>query len=479
MGRKKWMEKILFVLEILAAMIFAGLSFWMLWHYIEYNGNAAVETSALGKKTTDMVEPGTSGKKKTNDVQNETEEPSGHKKQEEGSAIRAEISVPENICVTIMDQDFQHEYHETVVLSCDKGYAVSEMGGTDSEKKEYAPEETFTISASELPEGTILCVSGNKNGALKVESITRGDGTPQYRGKLYLEGTEDGILVVNELPLEEYLCGVVSSEMPSDYPEEALKAQAVCARTYAVNCIPVRDMNDSVSFQVYNNYRSQKASREAVAATTGEILPLDEVLYFSTSCLSEHREDLGDEGAFEKFLKEEPEEGKEYGSPWLRWTVELPVRMVVENCIREFGEDVKELKKKAEAAEGEEEIFSVRITGRRNDGQIQAVSISCYGEHFSVEGEYQIRKLFGDRDLEILLQDGTLTSNMQLLPSAYFYLEGESFKLDDSISIVGGGYGHGNGMSQCGAAQMASEGLDYHAILRYYYGVDTIVGKDT
>ena len=78
-----------------------------------------------------------------------------------------------------------------------------------------------------------------------------------------------------------------------------------------------------------------------------------------------------------------------------------------------------------------------------------------------------------------MLQDGTLTSNMQLLPSAYFYLEGESFKLDDSISIVGGGYGHGNGMSQCGAAQMASEGLDYHAILRYYYGVDTIVGKDT
>lgn len=479
MGRKKWIEKIIFGLEILAAVAFAGLSLLMLWHYIEYNRDAAVETSASGKKRTDTVETSHTGKKTPIGVQSEKQEPSGRKEQEEETVAKKEVSVPENIRVTIMDQDFQHEYHETVALSCDKGYVISWMDGAKSEKKEYTSEERFLISASDLPEGIILCVLGNKNGALKLESITRGDGIPQYRGKLYLEGTKDGIGVVNELPLEEYLCGVVSSEMPSDYPEEALKAQAVCARTYAVNCIPVRDMNDSVSFQVYNNYRSQKASREAVAATTGEILPLEEVQYFSTSCLSEHRDDLGEEASFKKFLKEKPENGKEYGSPWLRWTVELPVRKVIENCAREFGDETKALVQKAEAAKDGKGIFSVRITGRRNDGQIQEVSINCCGESFSVKGEYQIRKLFGGRDLEILLQDGTVTGNMQLLPSAYFYLNAEDFGLDDSISVAGGGYGHGNGMSQCGAAQMASEGLDYHAILRYYYGVDTITGKET
>ena len=56
---------------------------------------------------------------------------------------------------------------------------------------------------------------------------------PSYRGHIELLRTADGIAVVNELPLEEYLYSVVPSEMPASYPLEALKAQAICARTYA------------------------------------------------------------------------------------------------------------------------------------------------------------------------------------------------------------------------------------------------------
>ena len=56
---------------------------------------------------------------------------------------------------------------------------------------------------------------------------------PSYRGSLELEKQQDGIVVINEVLLEEYLYAVVPSEMPSSYPLEALKAQAVCARTYA------------------------------------------------------------------------------------------------------------------------------------------------------------------------------------------------------------------------------------------------------
>ena len=83
---------------------------------------------------------------------------------------------------------------------------------------------------------------------------------PEYEGEIYLYVEKDGLFVVNEVELETYLKSVVASEMPSSYPMEALKAQAVCARTYAVRRIEAQknknsfsDLDDSVSFQVYNN----------------------------------------------------------------------------------------------------------------------------------------------------------------------------------------------------------------------------------
>ena len=70
-------------------------------------------------------------------------------------------------------------------------------------------------------------------GHLMLSGVERAQGQANYRGRLELVRREDGILVINELPLEEYLYGVVPSEMPASYPLEALKSQADCARTYA------------------------------------------------------------------------------------------------------------------------------------------------------------------------------------------------------------------------------------------------------
>ncbi len=100
--------------------------------------------------------------------------------------------------------------------------------------------------------------------------------------------------MVNTLPLEEYLCGVVPSEMPASYPEEALKAQAVCARTYAsvqMQESKLEDLgaqvDDSVAFQVYQNSPEAESSTKAVENTAGKILLSDGApicaYYFSTS----------------------------------------------------------------------------------------------------------------------------------------------------------------------------------------------------
>ena len=70
-------------------------------------------------------------------------------------------------------------------------------------------------------------------GHLMLSGVERAQGQANYRGRFELVRREDGIVVINELPLEEYLYGVVPGEMPASYPLEALKSQAICARTYA------------------------------------------------------------------------------------------------------------------------------------------------------------------------------------------------------------------------------------------------------
>ena len=104
-------------------------------------------------------------------------------------------------------------------------------------------------------------------------------GSAFLRGSLEIYEDEHGLHLVNELPLEEYLCGVVPSEMPASYPKEALKAQAVYTRTYA--CVQLKSkkleqlhgqVDDSVSYQVYQNIEESESASAAVEETKGEIL---------------------------------------------------------------------------------------------------------------------------------------------------------------------------------------------------------------
>ena len=94
---------------------------------------------------------------------------------------------------------------------------------------------------------------------------------------------------------EDYIIHVTAAEMPATYEKEALKAQAICARTYAYGhsnryAYPEvkGNMDDTVSFQVYNQGMESAETNEAILATTGQILMKDDAvvdtLYYSTSC---------------------------------------------------------------------------------------------------------------------------------------------------------------------------------------------------
>ena len=347
---------------------------------------------------------------------------------------------------------------------------MEENSTEDIKKNMEDAQRTIEISNEEMEVGEVMMVRDKEDGLLTIESIQRACGCPSYSGILYFIREDEGIAVINEVLLETYLYSVVSSEMPSDYPMEAQKAQAVCARTYAVNCISqndgtlFEDLDDSVMSQVYNNQKWSKQSKEAVDDTHGEILGLPEIQYYSTSCQSEHYTNLSDEAAFQMFLSETPEEDAEYNSPWLRWTTAVPASTVLEHLEINESRDIN----------GE---IGVKTIKREGNGRLSQIVITYHGETYQIEGEFEIRKVFGDALSEICLMDGNRVSGMELLPSAFFYFrspEGEplqegSYRMKDEMELVGGGYGHGNGMSQCGAAELALKGLDYEEILEYYY----------
>ncbi|MDQ6420637.1 family 10 glycosylhydrolase [Paenibacillus sp. LHD-117] len=131
---------------------------------------------------------------------------------------------------------------------------------------------------------------------LQVTSITRAHGKPSYRGsfELFLSPAGDKLRLINEVNIEHYLYQVVPSEMPASFGLEALKAQAVAARTYALtDYVASRfadqgfHIDDSTLSQVYNNQVENALTTQAIDATSGQIMLSDGMLvdarFYSTS----------------------------------------------------------------------------------------------------------------------------------------------------------------------------------------------------
>ena len=118
--------------------------------------------------------------------------------------------------------------------------------------------------------------------------------SPRYRGSITIIPRSSSLRVINTLDIEKYLLQVVPSEMPKSFGVEALKVQAVAARTYAVSDILkgkyAKDgfhIKDTVESQVYNNQVENEEATRAIEETAGEIMTYDGVpidaKYFSTS----------------------------------------------------------------------------------------------------------------------------------------------------------------------------------------------------
>ena len=146
--------------------------------------------------------------------------------------VTTEENVPEtpfdeNVRILLLDRDSQGIYHKELHIACEEGFTVS----SGEEIKNYAPESELVLRTEDLEDGQMICITGKDNGRIQIADLGR-NSPARYRGRLECYPAAEGIAVVNELTVEEYLYGVVPSEMPSTYPDEALRAQAVTARTY-------------------------------------------------------------------------------------------------------------------------------------------------------------------------------------------------------------------------------------------------------
>lgn len=298
-----------------------------------------------------------------------------------------------------------------------------------------------------------------------IPSIHRDCGVPEYKGTVEVVQTEKGFLFINQLSVEEYVKAVVPSEMPSGYEMEALKAQAICARTYAYYQMQEgklsefgADVDDSVSFQVYKNQSQTEKTDAAVDATRGMVMTYEgkpiEAFFFSTSSGATSTDEVW-ESESAPCLKSIVTP-YDQDMPWYRWQVFFP-KEKMESLLVDAGYDIGEIKE-------------IQILKKSQGGAAVVCSFVGTKDTVDISNEYQIRSILSPRDLIIYRQDGSEVTDFRLLPSAYFQVKAV---LADGIltgfSIQGGGYGHGVGMSQNGANEMAKQGYTFEEILEYYY----------
>lgn len=450
----------------------------------------------------------------------------------QGETGQEPYEVPEMARVLLMTSDFSSIYHESLVLQGNLGEITVTAAGLrdayDDTKAQLMQEEIILEKDGDcyilMPEEPEQSQEPGQTGTaqsdvrtLTIRSISRACGTPSYRGCLYLYIRNDHLVLVNELTLEEYLYGVLPSEMPASYQEEALKAQAVCARTYACSVMEnprypefQAQLDDSTSCQVYGNLAEHENTSKAVDATRGEILLFRErpvsTYYYSTSCgigsdigvwqgfsveeypyltnrsqNSAHEElKLADDTEFAAYLAADHAD-TESGYPWYRWNCQISgvdADAIYEKLIERYrvkqegvelvGADTSVLPADALPHPGRIQMLSIE---KRNPSGC-AVCLLIEGENCSyrVHGEYNVRYLLCDGNTTVTRQDGSTAVMSTILPSAYLILTPTLDKEELlGYSIMGGGYGHGVGMSQNGADALAASGMSYREILDYYY----------
>ncbi|MBM6828527.1 SpoIID/LytB domain-containing protein [Anaerotignum lactatifermentans] len=351
----------------------------------------------------------------------------------------------------------------------------------------------------------------------------------RYRGYLTFVGNGTTMTAVNIVGLEEYLYGVVPAEMPSSYEEEALKAQALAARTYAMTKLGAHtgsgyQLCDTTACQVYKGYSTETAKTNAVVdETAGEIIcyngsPIEAVFSASTGGYTENSENVWYNVV--PYLRAVPELG-EYGNN--SWTLTLTLEQL-NSLLQSKGENIgsaRDIKITKLSTGGR--IQELQIVGTKGTVTLTKENIRTYfssacgslpGKMFTINGKGGEIGVYGTASSTgtvsgttsksglagamasggiTLVTEGTLSDlngkNLSVKGSGtsssastsngdyqVYSVDISTINSKDTFVFEGIGKGHGVGLSQNGAQYMAQQGYSYQDILKHYYTGVTIEG---
>ncbi len=264
-----------------------------------------------------------------------------------------------------------------------------------------------------------------------------------YRGLLELSVADKGILVVNQLPLEEYLVGLINCEISSAWPIEAVKSQAIIARTYALNRKNSRmnapyHLESSVIDQVYNGILIEdNRARRAVLETSGEVLTFGgEIMqaFYHSSCGGQTEDSENVWGASLSYLKGVECQYCLTSPSGTAWECKLSLKELEER-LRLGGHKVSGL-------------YDIKPGPLNLRGRLANVSLLAAKGSVTITGD-QFRKAVG----------------YGVIKSTRFIMKNNN----NEITFSGSGNGHGVGLCQWGSKQRALDGFTSGEILAYYY----------
>ena len=318
-----------------------------------------------------------------------------------------------------------------------------------------------------------------------------------YRGGFeFLRNEDNDMAVINILNFDQYLYGVVTKEMGSYFPLEALKAQAVAARTFVMANM---DKYKKYGFnlcatdysQVYGGYDSEEEkTSKAVRETTDKILTYNgeiaDVFYFSSS--GGHTENIqnvwwGNEIPYLKGVPDpyEPEDKASYAS----WEFEFtPEELAYE--LKKNGYDLGDRILSVDILEYSEahRVTKIQITGNRDSLIVDNYKTRYILKNHLLSQYYSVSR---KSDVSITWENGnTISKNpeklnvltkdgLKIINSSYVIIAGSDGRYgttkpgSDTFVFTGKGYGHGVGLSQWGAYGMANAGFDYIEIMTHYF----------
>lgn len=351
------------------------------------------------------------------------------------------------LVLRIGDQRLALAAGEEVVLRLAEGELVLERGG--GVERLQAAREIWLEPASRPAEG----------GDFQLKQ--RG-----YRGRLQVLVGGSGLRAINHVGLESYLPSVVGSEMPTSWPQAALRAQAVAARTYALRQRKPADPFDlsaTVSSQVYKGVDAETPStREAVLSTRGQVLMYgsslaNAVFHSSSGGATENSGDLWSQQL--PYLVSVPD--FDQASPVQAWQQRLEPEQL-QQAFAEIGGAQRI------------DVLSTTSTGRVRQARVSGPSGTLVVSGAQLRSRLGLRSTMVRFELvpsELAALELAALPPLPLLPEQY---EVGGFQAQvqlplPSLLAVGRGYGHGVGMSQWGALGLAQRGQSYDQILRHYY----------